>query len=210
MKQTLRMTAKADGKYESYKSVGWTDEQLVLHNLAEMVVTQWENRPSWNDAFVGATHLFKLSTDCKSYYEFLAMSHCPSKSIFIDASGDEINIGNGEQISIRPDRYIAQSIKPGWKEPERPEFLGTVDIFTGTKPERPTRKTPSHYMLLDDIESIDLVASSMTEEMFKGFCLGSIMKYRLRAGKKDDLAKEIAKSDDFEVIFKAKKHLCRT
>ena len=192
MKQILRMTAKADGKYESYKSVGWTDEQLVLHNLAEMVVTQWENRPSWNDAFVGATHLFKLSTDCKSYYEFLAMSHCPSKSIFIDASGDEINIGNGEQISIRP------------------EFLGTVDIFTGTKPERPTRKTPSHYMLLDDIESIDLVASSMTEEMFKGFCLGSIMKYRLRAGKKDDLAKEIAKSDDFEVIFKAKKHLCRT
>ena len=67
---------------------------------------------------------------------------------------------------------------------------------------------PKHYQLFGDIESIELIARSMTVERFLGFCLGSTLKYRLRAGKKDDLHQDIAKADQFEILFKKYRHLC--
>ena len=48
-------------------------------------------------------------------------------------------------------------------------------------------KNPKHYQLIEGIESIDIIARSMTVEQFRGFCLGNILKYRIRAGKKDTL-----------------------
>lgn len=67
---------------------------------------------------------------------------------------------------------------------------------------------PAHYQIIDNIESIDVIARSMTVEQFKGFCLGNILKYRIRAGKKDALEQDIAKANEYEKIFEAKKHLC--
>lgn len=67
---------------------------------------------------------------------------------------------------------------------------------------------PKHYQLFDGIESIEIIARSMTVERFLGFCLGSTLKYRLRAGKKDDLMQDIAKADQFEILFKKYRHLC--
>ena len=67
---------------------------------------------------------------------------------------------------------------------------------------------PKHYQLFDGIESIEIIARSMTVERFLGFCLGSTLKYRLRAGKKDDLHQDIAKANQFEIIFKTYRHLC--
>ena len=69
-------------------------------------------------------------------------------------------------------------------------------------------KNPKHYQLFDGIESIEIIARSMTVERFLGFCLGSTLKYRLRAGKKDDLMQDIAKADQFEILFKKYRHLC--
>lgn len=68
---------------------------------------------------------------------------------------------------------------------------------------------PKHYAIIDDVESIDIIASSLTVEQFKGFCLGNIIKYRLRAGNKDDLLIDIAKADNYKSIFENKKHLCK-
>lgn len=70
-------------------------------------------------------------------------------------------------------------------------------------------KNPKHYQIIDDIEAIDIIASSMTLEQFKGFCLGSILGYRLRAGKKGDTNEDIFKAIEFESLFVQKKHLCR-
>ncbi|QHJ76198.1 MAG: hypothetical protein [Caudoviricetes sp.] len=70
-------------------------------------------------------------------------------------------------------------------------------------------KNPKHYQIIDDFESIDVIACSLTEEQFKGFCLGNILKYRIRAGNKDSLEQDIAKSDEYKSIFENKKHLCR-
>lgn len=70
---------------------------------------------------------------------------------------------------------------------------------------------PSHYMLFDDIEAIEVIARSMTQEQFKGYCLGNILKYRLRAGKKSELAfleKDLAKADFYKELYEKHKEKC--
>lgn len=70
---------------------------------------------------------------------------------------------------------------------------------------------PSHYMLFDDIEAIEVIARSMTREQFKGYCLGNILKYRLRAGKKSELAyleKDIAKAGFYGELYEKHKEKC--
>lgn len=72
-------------------------------------------------------------------------------------------------------------------------------------------RTPSHYMLFDNIEAIEVIARSMTQEMFKGYCLGNILKYRLRAGKKSELAtleKDMAKAAFYLELYTKHKGLC--
>lgn len=61
-------------------------------------------------------------------------------------------------------------------------------------------KQPNHYKLLD-LEAIEIIAKSMTKEMFYGYCLGNILKYRLRAGKKGNAMEDLAKADEYELIF---------
>lgn len=72
-------------------------------------------------------------------------------------------------------------------------------------------RTPSHYMLFDDIEAIEVIARSMTREQFKGYCLGNILKYRLRAGKKSELAfleKDMAKAGFYGELYEKHKDKC--
>lgn len=79
----------------------------------------------------------------------------------------------------------------------------------GTEIEGVTK--PSHYMLFDDIEAIEVIARSMTREQFKGYCLGNILKYRLRAGKKSELAyleKDMAKANFYGELYEQHKDKC--
>lgn len=72
-------------------------------------------------------------------------------------------------------------------------------------------KSPSHYQLFEGLESIEVIARSMTVEMFKGFCLGNVLKYRLRAGKKSELAtleKDMAKATFYLELYEKHKGLC--
>lgn len=73
-------------------------------------------------------------------------------------------------------------------------------------------RTPSHYMLFEDVESIQVIARTLTVAEFKGFCLGNVLKYRLRAGKKSELAsieKDLAKADFYKELFARHKGECR-
>lgn len=55
---------------------------------------------------------------------------------------------------------------------------------------------PSHYMLFDDgTEAIDVIRKQLTDEEFNGYLKGNFLKYRLRAGDKDDLKQDIDKSN---------------
>lgn len=72
-------------------------------------------------------------------------------------------------------------------------------------------KQPSHYQLFEGVETIEVIARSMTQEMFKGYCLGNILKYRLRAGKKSELAtleKDMAKATFYLELYEKHKGLC--
>ena len=77
--------------------------------------------------------------------------------------------------------------------------------------EDPAVKQPSHYQVFDGLESISVIARSMTVEQFKGFCLGNVLKYRLRAGKKSDQAnatKDLAKAEFYKELFEKHKAEC--
>lgn len=74
--------------------------------------------------------------------------------------------------------------------------------------EKHTVFRPKHYEILDK-PSIEVLACSMTPEEWRGFCMGNILKYRIRAGKKDSLEQDIGKANEYETIYAQYKHLCR-
>ena len=99
------------------------------------------------------------------------------------------------------------------------KFGGLCDCGTKSSPEthwsKPTVydgvKQPVHYQLFEGVEAIEVIARSMTQEMFKGYCLGNILKYRLRAGKKSELAtleKDMAKATFYLELYGKHKGLC--
>lgn len=67
---------------------------------------------------------------------------------------------------------------------------------------------PKHYQFFPDVEAIDIIARSMTVTEFRGYCLGNRLKYRLRAGAKDDPKQELDKSDAYLKLFERCKGLC--
>ena len=69
-------------------------------------------------------------------------------------------------------------------------------------------RKPSHYQLIDGIESIEIIARSMTAEQWKGFCLGNMLKYRIRAGKKDALQQDIDKANYYGELYELHKGKC--
>lgn len=69
--------------------------------------------------------------------------------------------------------------------------------------------SPKHYSVFEKLEAIEVIASSMTTDQFYGYCLGNILKYRLRAGGKDDVMQELGKADKYQELFTQFKHLCK-
>lgn len=55
-----------------------------------------------------------------------------------------------------------------------------------------------HYELWEDYETIDAIKHLLTEEEYRGFLKGNMLKYRLRAGKKDNVESDIEKAMDYE------------
>lgn len=69
-------------------------------------------------------------------------------------------------------------------------------------------KKPNHYQMMDGVESIEIIARSMTNEQWKGFCLGNMLKYRIRAGKKDKLQQDIDKANFYGELYETHKDKC--
>jgi hypothetical protein len=68
-------------------------------------------------------------------------------------------------------------------------------------------KNPSHYQLLG-YETVEIIVRNLTVEQWRGACLFNALKYRIRAGKKDKLEQDIAKANQFEIMFDQHKQLC--
>lgn len=83
----------------------------------------------------------------------------------------------------------------------------TFNPFEKVKPD--AVNSPKHYAVFEKLEAIEVIASSMTTDQFYGYCLGNILKYRLRAGGKDDVMQELGKADKYQELFTKYKHLCK-
>lgn len=88
-------------------------------------------------------------------------------------------------------------------KPEPIEFIPTCSPDVDTAVYR-----PKHYEVIDEVEAIQVIARSMTVEQFKGYCLGNILKYRLRLGSKDAVEQDLKKAQNYKDIFEKFKGLC--
>lgn len=132
-------------------------------------------------------HLSNCSFQCAG----VPCSICPAKD------DDDMTLGEIREMDPRKSK------------PEKPEVTPTDDQPSTESIEGVTK--PSHYMLFDDIEAIEVIARSMTSEQFKGYCFGNILKYRLRAGKKSELAyleKDMAKAGFYGELYDKHKDKC--
>ncbi len=68
-------------------------------------------------------------------------------------------------------------------------------------------KQPKHYLIMGE-ETITIIARSMTFDEWRGYCRGNVLKYRLRAGKKDDESQDLAKADFYEELYEMHKDKC--
>lgn len=98
-------------------------------------------------------------------------------------------------------------------KPEPMEFI--PDVYTVRPPVMVKKNSvdeavysPKHYAVLDDVEAIQVIARSMTIEQFKGYCLGNIIKYRMRLGSKDSVEQDLKKAENYKEIFEKYKGLC--
>jgi hypothetical protein len=80
---------------------------------------------------------------------------------------------------------------------------------TPTKPEQNSSvSSPNHYCKLG-YECIEIIASSLSKEAFKGYCIGNFLKYRFRMGDKDDMKQDFDKSKEYLDIYERWNHLCK-
>lgn len=125
---------------------------------------------------------------------------------FEDSSGDIVEwriadsvSSNEEQPEAIPPSHVALG-----------EELAAVDATsTIVSTEQDFVNSPKHYAFFDGVEAIEIIASSMSVEAFRGYCMGNALKYRLRVGKKDKVEQEIAKADKYGELFEKHKHLCK-
>lgn len=105
------------------------------------------------------------------------------------------------------DRFCNQGIKskPGKPPRAKPDGSDQADCSSDAV------HSPSHYMMFTNLESIEVIARTMTVSEFRGFCLGNVLKYHLRAGKKADLAnmeQDLKKAEFYKKLFEKHKGLC--
>jgi hypothetical protein len=60
----------------------------------------------------------------------------------------------------------------------------TLSDYARMESEHEAITSPSHYKVCEGLEVVDMIRAVLTPEQFRGYCLGNLIKYRMRAGKK--------------------------
>jgi len=68
--------------------------------------------------------------------------------------------------------------------------------------------SPKHYSVFDGVEAIEIIARSMTQIEFRGYCMGNLLKYKLRCGMKDDVMQELSKAEKYKELYEKYKSFC--
>jgi hypothetical protein len=60
----------------------------------------------------------------------------------------------------------------------------TLEDYARMEAEHEAITSPSHYKVCEGLDVVDMIRAVLTPEQFSGYCLGNVIKYRMRAGKK--------------------------
>ena len=60
----------------------------------------------------------------------------------------------------------------------------TLSDYAEMEREHEAITSPDHYKVCEGLEVVDMIRAVLTPEQFKGYCIGNMIKYRMRAGKK--------------------------
>jgi hypothetical protein len=60
----------------------------------------------------------------------------------------------------------------------------TLKDYARMEREHEAITSPGHYKVCEGLEVVDMIRAVLTPEQFRGYCLGNLIKYRMRAGKK--------------------------
>jgi len=60
----------------------------------------------------------------------------------------------------------------------------TLSDYARMESEHEAITSPAHYKVCEGLEVVDMIRAVLTPEQFRGYCLGNLIKYRMRAGKK--------------------------
>jgi hypothetical protein len=65
-----------------------------------------------------------------------------------------------------------------------PEPSITLEDYARMEREEEAITSPAHYKVCEGLDVVDMIRAVLTPEQFSGYCLGNVIKYRMRAGKK--------------------------
>jgi hypothetical protein len=65
-----------------------------------------------------------------------------------------------------------------------PEPSITLSDYARMEREEEAITSPAHYKVCEGLDVVDMIRAVLTPEQFSGYCLGNVIKYRMRAGKK--------------------------
>ncbi|OHS38895.1 hypothetical protein HMPREF3265_08785 [Staphylococcus sp. HMSC62B09] len=80
------------------------------------------------------------------------------------------------------------------------DFMKVNEPFTrkvNLKQKKQDNNIPDHYKGSENIDVIDFLYQQLPFEQFKGFMKGNMIKYPVRAGRKDDELADIKKARDY-------------
>ena len=89
------------------------------------------------------------------------------------------------------DWYVYLTENPPKGTPMAEQFEVVTEVYDDVD-------RPKHYMLFPDMEAIDVIEKALTQREFLGYLKGNILKYKLRAGKKNDAEEDLRKSESYQ------------
>lgn len=100
-----------------------------------------------------------------------------------EQSREGFNFWRDVNIGLRPP-IPAASIEDLRRAGMMPEPSITLEDYARMEAEHEAITSPAHYKVCEGLDVVDMIRAVLTPEQFSGYCLGNVIKYRMRAGKK--------------------------
>ena len=100
-----------------------------------------------------------------------------------EQSREGFNFWRYVNMGLRPP-IPAASIEDLRRAGMMPEPSITLEDYARMEAEHEAITSPAHYKVCEGLEVVDMIRAVLTPEQFSGYCLGNVIKYRMRAGKK--------------------------